>query len=110
MLLCSGNFQAEKMVGNFEELGTALGDMGMALIKIAKYEDEEGARTGAYTDSSTAAKDISANSRRVGMVRCAAGTRCCFRHSEWGFQGSKVVEFERQSQDTLLHRLAQALC
>lgn len=60
--------QAEKMVSQFEEMGNVLGDLGLALIAMAKYEDEEGARTGSYTDSSAAAKDISADSRRVGMV------------------------------------------
>ena len=61
--------QAERLVAQFEEAGVAVGDLGLAFLKIAKYEDEEGARTGAYTDSSAAAKDISANTKRVGMVR-----------------------------------------
>ncbi len=61
--------QAEKMVSQFEEMGNVLGDLGLALIAMAKYEDEEGARTGSYTDSSAASKDISADARRVGMVR-----------------------------------------
>ena len=60
--------QAEKMVSQFEEMGNVLGDLGLALIAMAKYEDEEGARTGSYTDSSAASKDISADARRVGMV------------------------------------------
>ena len=60
--------QAEKMVSQFEEMGNVLGDLGLALIAMAKYEDEEGARTGSYTDSSAASKDISADTRRVGMV------------------------------------------
>ena len=64
-----GTAQAEKLVAQFEELGCVLGDLGLAFIKIAKYEDEEGAKTGAYTDSSAAARDISANTKRVGMVR-----------------------------------------
>ena len=64
-----GFVQAEKLVAQFEELGCVLGDLGLAFIKIAKYEDEEGAKTGAYTDSSAAARDISANAKRVGMVR-----------------------------------------
>ncbi len=60
--------QAEKMVSQFEEMGNVLGDLGLALIAMAKYEDEEGARTGSYTDSSAASKDISADAKRVGMV------------------------------------------
>ena len=60
--------QAETMVSQFEEMGTSLGDLGLALIAMAKYEDEEGAKTGSYTDSSAAARDIAADARRVGMV------------------------------------------
>ena len=66
LLLC---LQAEKMVSSFEEMGNVLGDLGLALIAMAKYEDEEGAKTGSYTDSSAAARDISADARRIGMVR-----------------------------------------
>lgn len=36
--------------------------------QIAKYEDEDGSKMGSYTDSSAAAKQISADARRVGMV------------------------------------------
>ena len=50
-------------------LCSVLGDVGLALIAMAEFEDEEGAKTGSYTDSSAAAKDITADSRRVGMVR-----------------------------------------
>lgn len=60
--------QAETTVSHFEEVGTVLGDLGLALIAMAKYEDEEGAKTGSYTDSSAAARDIAADARRVGMV------------------------------------------
>ncbi|EIE22906.1 hypothetical protein COCSUDRAFT_66447 [Coccomyxa subellipsoidea C-169] len=69
--------KAEKMVKEFEEMGNALGDLGLAFIKIAKYEDEEGARTGPYTDSSSASKAISADTRRIGMssVRLSRLTR-----------------------------------
>ncbi|CAL8464753.1 g4288 [Coccomyxa elongata] len=69
--------KAEKMVKEFEEMGNALGDVGLAFIKIAKYEDEEGARTGSYTDSSSASKAISADARRIGMasVRLSRLTR-----------------------------------
>ena len=73
--VCLGLGQAEKMVKEFEELGNALGDLGLAFIKIAKYEDEEGARTGSYTDSSSASKAISADTRRIGMVRPSAWTQ-----------------------------------
>ena len=66
---CTQPAQAERLVAQFEEAGIAIGDLGLAFLKIAKYEDEEGARTGAYTDSSAAARDISANTKRVGMVR-----------------------------------------
>ncbi|CAL5229150.1 g12424 [Coccomyxa viridis] len=66
--LINASRKAEKMVSQFEEMGNVLGDLGLALIAMAKYEDEEGARTGSYTDSSAASKDISADAKRVGMT------------------------------------------
>ena len=68
------------MVSQFEEMGTVLGDLGLALIAMAKYEDEEGAKTGSYTDSSAAARDIAADARRVGMV---GSLRLSVYHLRW---------------------------
>ena len=52
-----------------EEAGDALGDLGMSLIKLSKYEDEEGGACGAYTATTAACKSMAAESKRVGMVR-----------------------------------------
>ena len=65
--------QAERLVTRLEEVGCVLGDLGLALIKTAKYEDEEGARSGAYTLSASASKAIAAEAKRVGTARCPAG-------------------------------------
>lgn len=81
------------MVVQFEDLGTALGDLGMALIRLAKYEDEDGAKTGSYTDSSAAAKDISANSKRIGNVRCAFFS--AWHNVLQGFAGCEAVQVIR---------------
>ena len=62
--------QAERLVTRLEEVGCVLGDLGLALIKTAKYEDEEGARSGAYTLSASASKAIAAEAKRVGTARC----------------------------------------
>ena len=56
-------------MSRLEEVGGVLGDLGLALIKVAKYEDEEGARSGAYTLSASASKAIAAEAKRVGTVR-----------------------------------------
>jgi len=63
--------KAERLVGALEELGAGLGDLGLALIKAAKYEDEEGGRSGAYTLSASASKAIAAEAKRVGTARPA---------------------------------------
>ena len=52
-----------------------LGDLGLALIKVAKFEDEEGARSGAYTLSASASKAIAAEAKRVGTVRGVSHAR-----------------------------------
>ena len=61
--------QAEKVLGKFETHGTVLGDLGLASIKLAKFEDEVGTRCGSYTDTAMASKAIGSDARRVGMVR-----------------------------------------
>lgn len=45
-----------------------LGDLGLGLIKLAKFEDEAGAACGPYSDWGAAAKTMAADTRRVGMV------------------------------------------
>ncbi|KAK9835396.1 hypothetical protein WJX81_006991 [Elliptochloris bilobata] len=60
--------KAERLVTRLEEVGGVLGDLGLALIKAAKYEDEEGARSGAYTLSASASKAIAAEAKRVGTA------------------------------------------
>ena len=60
--------QAERLVSKFEELGAVTGDLGLSAIKLAKFEDSDGSRCGTYTDSAMASKNISADSKRVGMV------------------------------------------
>ena len=57
------------MLGKFETHGTVLGDLGLASIKLAKFEDEVGTRCGSYTDTAMASKAIGSDARRVGMVR-----------------------------------------
>ena len=79
--ICTGNpviillliklhmLQAEKLVSKFEELGSVTGDLGLSAIALAKFEDADGAQAGAYTDSAMASRTLSADSKRVGMVR-----------------------------------------
>lgn len=45
-----------------------LGDLGLGLIKLAKFEDETGATCGQYSDWGAACKTMAADTRRVGMV------------------------------------------
>ncbi len=77
-----GAAQAERLVSRLEEVGGVLGDLGLALIKVAKYEDEEGARSGAYTLSASASKAIAAEAKRVGTVRGAHPPRAGRRNAD----------------------------
>ncbi len=63
-------------MSKFEELGAVTGDLGLSAIKLAKFEDADGSRCGAYTDSTMASKSISADSKRVGMVRNMCDSLC----------------------------------
>jgi len=60
--------KAEYLVKRLEEVGNVLGDIGLSLIKVAKFEDEDGLRCGQYTESGTASKVVAADSRRIGMA------------------------------------------
>lgn len=61
--------QAEQVVAKMSEAGNALGDFGLSLIKLSKFEDERGVSLGAYTRQAAASKAMAADSRRTGMVR-----------------------------------------
>ncbi|KAK9805542.1 hypothetical protein WJX72_004051 [[Myrmecia] bisecta] len=60
--------KAEKVVSKFEDVGNVLGDLGLSLIKIAKFEEEEGTKCGQYTESAAHSKTISADAKRFGMA------------------------------------------
>ena len=78
-----GAAQAERLVSRLEEVGGVLGDLGLALIKVAKFEDEEGARSGAYTLSASASKAIAAEAKRVGTVRWVSTGGRFLWHRKW---------------------------
>lgn len=60
--------RAERLLREFERVGAATGDLGLAFIRLAKYEDEHGGQCGPYSEFSSAAKTIATDSRRVGMA------------------------------------------
>lgn len=60
--------QAETMVTKMEEHANALGDFGLSLIKLSKFESEEGSSLGRYTHQGAATNAISAETRRTGTV------------------------------------------
>lgn len=71
--LSTASRRAEKVLREFERLGAATGDVGLALIRLAKYEDEVGSTSGAYSDIGFSARALAADARRVGM----AAVRVC---------------------------------
>jgi len=66
--LAAASRRAEKLLRELESLGIVTGDTGLALIRLAKYEDEVGGSTGGYTEVGSAAKAQASDARRVGMA------------------------------------------
>lgn len=56
---------AERLLKEFEEMGRVMGDVGMCLMRVSKYEDEEGGRCGGYSDIGSGARTIAAETRHV---------------------------------------------
>jgi len=56
------------VVAKMEEAGNALGDFGLSLVKLCRFEDDEGAALGLYTQQGAATKRISADCKRTGTV------------------------------------------
>ena len=67
-VLMQASRKAEKLLREFEHTGNVLGDLGLALIKLGKHEEEEGSKCGEYTDIGAGAKTIAAEARKVGMA------------------------------------------
>ena len=66
--------RAEAVVKECEDTGAVLGDLGLALIRLAKFEEEEGAaKCGTYSELGVGARAVAADARRAGMVRAARG-------------------------------------
>lgn len=55
-------------MGKMEEAGNALGDFGLSLVKLCKFEDDKGSSLGVYTQQGAATKRISADCQRTGMA------------------------------------------
>lgn len=56
---------AERVLKEFEEMGRVVGDVGMSLMRVSKYEDEEGGRCGGYSDVGSGARTIAAETRHI---------------------------------------------
>eukprot|EP00890_Picochlorum_soloecismus_P005292 jgi/Picsp_1/5764/NSC_03123-R1_sorting nexin-1 len=60
--------KAEKVIRELERLGSITGDVGLSLIRLAKYEDEFGGPTGQYTAFTSTTQKMASDSRRTGMA------------------------------------------
>lgn len=49
-------------------LPPVMGDLGLSLVKLAKYEDEEGSKCGQYSELGVGARAVGADARRVGLA------------------------------------------
>jgi hypothetical protein len=45
-----------------------MGDLGLSLLKLARYEGEEGAKCGQYTDLGVGARAVATDAQRVGTA------------------------------------------
>ena len=61
--------QAERAVSRFEEAGGVLGDLGMALIRLAKFEGEQGVASATYSASAPDCRSLAADCQRTGKAR-----------------------------------------
>lgn len=53
-----------------------MGDLGLALMKLAKFQEDSAAGIGQYTDVGASVRQAAGNNRKVGMVR---RRRCVYR-------------------------------
>ena len=67
-VLTATSSSAELLLKKQEDVGDALGELGLALIKLSKFEDTEAARLGQYSDVGSKIADHAADVRRVGTA------------------------------------------
>ena len=75
--LALSSVAAESLVQRMEKLATSLGDFGLTCIKLSKSEDEEGVRTGKYSEAGEPLRAMSVDFKRAGTtaVRMSRLTR-----------------------------------
>lgn len=71
--------KSERLISEFERLGSVTGDVGLSLIRLAKYEDEYGGPTGQYSSFASETQKMAVHLRRVGMyvVKLSRQERTC---------------------------------
>ena len=67
-LLTAASTTAESLLKRQEDLGDALGELGLSLIKLSKHEDTEAARLGQYSEVGSKIAEHAADVRRVGTA------------------------------------------
>jgi hypothetical protein len=45
-----------------------MGDLGLSLVKLGRYEDEEGSKCGQYNDLGVGARAVATDAKRVGTA------------------------------------------
>jgi hypothetical protein len=66
--LTDSSKRAEALVSRQQSVGDVLGELGMALIKLANYEDNEGVRRGQYSHEGSTLCNTAAYARTVGRA------------------------------------------
>lgn len=60
--------KSEKIIREMERFASITGDVGLSLIRLAKYEDEYGGPTGQYSEFTSTTQTLASDARRVGMM------------------------------------------
>lgn len=65
--LVAASTSSERLVRESERLSIAMGDIGLSLIRMAKYEDDHGSPSGCYSPFASTTRAMAEISRRCGM-------------------------------------------
>lgn len=65
--LVAASTTSERLVRESERLSIVMGDIGLSLIRMAKYEDDHGSPTGRYSPFAATTRAMAEVSRRCGM-------------------------------------------
>ncbi len=117
-VLAEASSEAEFMIKRMEKVADAFGDFGLSAIKTSKFEEEEGARNGKYSESGEHIRTISSHLKSSGtqcvrmsrLVRSATentAAQLSHIHDYLGLMPAALSALRERDQATLTY---QTLC